>query len=95
MQNKSQNGIAFVKCGIVDKLALKSACQKVVMAGTRTFRIPYQAPHTYLDWAKSHFINLYFDKFYKAFPEAKMFHHCTLYGSKVMHHSRTYQMESK
>ena len=95
MQNESQGAIAFVKSGIVDKLAPKPVCQKVVMAGTRTFRIPYQAPHPYLDWAKRHLVNLYFDKFYKAFPEAKMFHHCTLYGSKVMHHSRTYQMESK
>lgn len=73
MQNESQNAIAFVKCGIVDKLMPKPVCQKVVMAGTRTFRIPYQAPHPYLDWAKRHFVNLYFDKYYKAFPEAKLF----------------------
>jgi hypothetical protein len=52
MQNKSQNGIAFVKCGIIDKLEPKPVGQKVTMAGTRTFRIPYQAPHPYLDWAK-------------------------------------------
>lgn len=94
MQNESRNDIAFVKCGIVDKLALKSACQKVAMAGTRTFRIPYYAPHPYLDWAYKHLLSLTWDKYVKQY-ETKILHHCTLYGSKVMHHSRTYRMESK
>ena len=92
MQNESQNDIAFVKCRIVDKLAPKPAYQKVVMAGTRTFRIPYQAPHPYLDWAKSHFINQWFDKYYKAFPEAGRL---VGFAAKALRESRTYQMESK
>ena len=71
MQNESRDDIAFVKCGIVDKLALKSACQKVVMAGTRTFRIPYQAPHPYLDWAYKHLLSLTWDMYYNRYLARK------------------------
>ena len=59
---------------------------------TRTFHIPHQPKHPYLDWAKSHFINQWFDKYYKAFPEAKIFAQSM---GRAIRTSRTYQMESK
>lgn len=41
------------------------------IVGTRTFRIPYQAPHPYLDWAYKHLLSLTWDMYYNRYLARK------------------------
>jgi hypothetical protein len=68
---------------IMNVAFVKHGKRSYAITGSRTFRLVHQPPHPYLDWARRHFANLQFEKYYKAFPEAKILTHCTLYEARI------------